>query len=890
MIIKRILLVLVIAGVAVSTRATDAQLRLMPVADQAGRVGLGLVLRRLNTVGIFMHTTAHPDDENNGLLAMFAHGQGYRTVLASATRGEGGQNEIGSELFDALSILRSEELLAAHRFDGAEQLFTRAVDFGYSFSLEETFEKWDRSEILRDFVYHIRSVRPDVMVALPPETTGGGLHHQASSRITMEAFHAAADPSRFPDQIAEGLRPWQPRKLYTMSWRGFRGGPPPPVGDGMVAVDTNVYDPLLGRTYNEIGSEARSMHKCQGMPQVLSLPGGFSPRYTLADTILPSGTSVSEQTMFDGVDTSIEGLVQYVEGPVPQSLTDGLAAIARHAASAMERFEADGAFAAVPALGSGLDAVRKLRASLATLGVSKLGAYEIEYRLAAKEAQFQQAILLAYGVRLEALADDDLVTGDQAVDLRALVANRGPDAVTLRRVAVEGLAVELAECVGQMVGPDGVANCESTATVPTDASLTGAYWSRHPEAARYVFEEDAPFGAPFRPTPFTATFELEIQGRSVTSVRPIEHRYEREIFSGEKRTELKVVPRFALRVSPEVAIIPTVGDAATGARELRVTVANHRDGRADGAVRLELPVGWTSTPTTAPVSFTREDEEQTVRFEVRPSGAAATGDYAVRAVVEASDGRFDRGYQVVEYPHTRRRHLFVAPESMIKIVEVDVARDLHVGYVMGVGDAVPEAIRQLGATVEFLDADQLAWGDLGRYDVIVTGVRAYERRSDLRAHNGRLLDYVENGGTVIVQYNKFEFNEAQYGPFPVRVGRGRVTDEAAPVEVLVPDHPVFQTPNSIDEAVWSDWVQERGLYFLDEKDDRYVDLVRIEDSFDNNRGPKLGALVEARHGRGRWLYVGLGLWRQLPAGTKGAYPLLANLLSLAKAPVGPAGQ
>ena len=220
---KRAVLTGLSVAVLCGLQPVGAQLRLTPIAGQSGDIGVGLMIRKLNTVGVFMHTAAHPDDEDNALLSMFAHGEGYRTILASATRGEGGQNEIGPELFDALSILRSEELLAAHRFDGAEQYFTRAIDFGYSFSLDETYEKWDRNEILQDFVYHIRSLRPDVIVALPPETTGGGLHHQASSRITSEAFHAAADPARFPEQIASGLRPWQPRKLYTTSWRGFRG-------------------------------------------------------------------------------------------------------------------------------------------------------------------------------------------------------------------------------------------------------------------------------------------------------------------------------------------------------------------------------------------------------------------------------------------------------------------------------------------------------------------------------------------------------------------------------------------------------------------------------------------------------------------------------------------
>jgi hypothetical protein len=246
--------------------------------------------------------------------------------------------------------------------------------------------------------------------------------------------------------------------------------------------------------------------------------------------------------------------------------------------------------------------------------------------------------------------------------------------------------------------------------------------------------------------------------------------------------------------------------------------------------------------------------------------------------------RFTSGYQVVEYPHTRRRHLINAAEATLKIIDVAVAPRLRIGYVMGVGDQVPPAIEQLGATVTFIDADGLAFGDLSRFDAIVTGVRAYERRADLRANNDRLLEYADKGGTVIVQYNKFEFNQAQYGPFPAKVSSNRVTGEQAPVQVLVPDHPVMRWPNRIGDAAWQGWVQERGLYFLGEKDAKYVDLVQLEDPFPFNKGPKRGALVEARVGKGRWMYLGLGLWRQLPAGTEGAYQLLANLLSAGKAP------
>ena len=280
-----------------------------------------------------------------------------------------------------------------------------------------------------------------------------------------------------------------------------------------------------------------------------------------------------------------------------------------------------------------------------------------------------------------------------------------------------------------------------------------------------------------------------------------------------------------------------------------------------------------------PVRLSREDESRTVRFSVSAGGAAA-GEYAVRAAVENGGERFERGFQVIEYPHIERRHIGRPAAGTFKIVDVAIAPDLVVGYIEGVGDAVPPAIEQLGAQLEFIDADDLAWGDLSRFDVIVTGVRAYERRQDLRANNDRLLEYADNGGTVIVQYNKFEFNQAQYGPYPAVVSRNRVTDESAPITILANDHSVFAWPNPVGAATWDHWVQERGLYFLGDRDERYADLVELEDTFEYNPGLKRGALVEAQPGRGRWIYVGLGLWRQLPAGTTGAYALLANLLSL----------
>jgi alpha-galactosidase-like protein len=297
-------------------------------------------------------------------------------------------------------------------------------------------------------------------------------------------------------------------------------------------------------------------------------------------------------------------------------------------------------------------------------------------------------------------------------------------------------------------------------------------------------------------------------------------------------------------------------------------------------VTLNLPDGWTANPADQTVKFTREDESQTVRFAVRPAANAAPGEYQVTAAVSSDGQTYSRGYQVIEYPHIRRQHIYDAARTTTKVIDVKVASGLTVGYIAGVGDQVPPAIEQLGVKVEMIGPDDLAWGNLSRFQTIVTGVRAYERRADLRANNSRLLDYVHDGGTLIVQYNKFEFNAAQYGPYPAKVTTDRVTDEHAPVKVVAPNDPIFNVPNKLTAAAWDNWVQERGLYFLADHDSRYRDLVSLEDPFPNNAGEKSGALVAAPFGKGRWVYVGLGLWRELPAGVDGAYQLLANLISI----------
>ena len=894
-------------AVAPGARLLRAQSRLTYslVSTDSGHVALGLALRKLSVSGTFMQAPAHPDDETNSLFAYFGYGLGLRVIDLQNNRGDGGQNEIGPELFHDIAVLRTSELLAAHRIDGAEQFFTRAIDYGYSFDPHEVIAKWGEKDIVGDYVRLIRTLRPDVVVTMNIQGRGGDRAHEATTLLTREGYLAAADPDRYPDQIAEGLRPWQPKKLYFSA--GFRGPRAPARGAGsappehapkvkLTPVNTGAYDPLLGRTYQEIGTDARSFHKCQGMGSFLpALPGAVPERgrgsggYQLMETSIPGERDKEEKSLFDGIDTSLTSIAQYAGPNPPEALTSALAAILADARQAQSTFAAGNDAAIAAPVEAGLTGIRALRAKLGAMHVSDAALYEVDFRLNLKERDYEDALIAAHGLTFDALADDGLVIAGQPIKLSIRAQNHGASEVAVTAVTTAGFSSP-GNCSPGSVKANAAFTCNVDAHIPGDAKPTTPYfndnyWNHPQNHAIQIFAPDVPFGVPFAPTPFRVTFHLKAGGVEIARELPVQFRYVKDPFVGEKRTELNVVPAFSVAISPSLMVIPASAPPSGRPlqRELHVSITNGSKGAAQVKLTLDLPQGWHSVPSSVPIHFTHEDESVSARFQITAPTHVRTGEYLLRAVASSPTTPnvvFDSGYQEIEYPHVERRQVIKPAETSLKVIDVKTVPNLNVGYIDGVGDQVPAALEQLGARVRFIDHDELAWGDLSQYDAIITGVRAYERRADLRAYNRRLLDYANRGGTVIIQYNKMEFNQANYGPYPAKVSANRVSDENVPVKVLAPDDRVFNFPNKIGPAAWAGWVQERGLYFLGEKDKRYIDLVSMTDSFKDNPGEKLGSMVEAKTGKGRWIYLGLSLWRQLPAGTEGAYQLLANLISL----------
>jgi LmbE family N-acetylglucosaminyl deacetylase len=864
--------------------AAPAPAQLVPVAQGTGANGLGLALRRLPVTGRVLYVTAHPDDEHNGVQVRLSRGLGLHVGLLTLTRGEGGQNEIGPELGEALGVLRTEELAAAHRFDGVEQLFGRAYDFGYSFSVDETFKRWGREETLGDIVRALRSFRPDVVLTLPLEAAGGGMHHQAAAQLAREAFRAAADPGRFPDQVAAGLRPWQARKLY----QGGVGGGSDALPGSAIVVPTGTFDPLLGSSWQQFGILARAMHRCQGVSQMRADPLVGEGTYSLVESQPPVGEGQGD--ILDGVDASLRGLLSLVPAGVATSpsLAREMRALADHVADAVATFDPGDLGKTTTPLAAALESVSRLRGPIEG-SLSEDARFDLDHRLDQKEHDILDALALAQGLALDAISEQGDVAPGESFSIAATIANQGTRLVTLRDLTLvvpEGWGVERVAGEAGLLLPGKTAHFRFQARVGEGAPPSRPYWHRPKDSDRYALDLPALEGLPWAPPHVKAVLRYATDGGVAASLEaPATFRYEGRWVGGEKQKVVNVVPAVSLRISPEVAVVPLA--AVQRRREFRVTVVAGAAGVTSATVRLAAPSGWRVEPREATVSVAERGQERVVAFQVLPPPSAGTAEARLGAVVTVGGKEYTEGYRAVAYDHIQERHVFREASARVVPVDVRVGAQVQVGYVTGTGDDVAQAISALGVPVTLLGEADLAAGDLSRFTTIVTGVRAYQVRRDLRAANARLLRYVEAGGNLVVQYNRLDFNqgaaESPFAPYPgFSITGSRVTDETAAVRTRSRDT-VLEAPNLIGPSDWQAWVQERGLQFAQVRDPRYKDLLASTDPFLLNPGEKTGILVVAVVGKGTWTYTGLSLFRQLPAAVPGAYRLLANLISRPRA-------
>jgi LmbE family N-acetylglucosaminyl deacetylase len=788
-------------------------------------------LDRLGSTGRVLYVAAHPDDENTRLMAYLANGRHLAAAYLAMTRGGGGQNLIGAEQGDLLDVIRTEELLAARRIDGAQQRFTRMRDFGYSKTAAETLALWDHDEALADVVWVIRTFQPDVIVTRFDENPPNHGHHTASAILAREAFAAAADPQRFPGQLKDGVKPWQAERLFRNQGL-WRGDPPP---EGALRLNVGAYDPRLGLGYGELAALSRSQHRSQGF----GVPG---QRGEILEYFVPlAGSKPPGDDILGGLDLTWNRF-----GPAAAPL---IAALDRARAT----LERDAPERAIPAL---LDAHRALDA---------LPAADVRVRDA--RAALEHLVASAAGLFLRATAPTPTAAPGSEVKLELEVALGRPAAVVLQRIEFPyapplepGAALAAGE---RRTFPQAV-------RLPADAPVSVPYWLAAPGTrGRQAVTDPRLIGEPLGPPPLAVTARFRLGERELSIAVPVEHAAVDPVL-GERLRPFVIVPPATVTPAREATMVVN-GRPATVA----VRVRAGRDA-LEAEVSLPLPAGWKAEPAAQPVKLAKAGDEATVAFTVTaPAGAAPIE----AAPVLAADGRrWSLAESTIDYPHVPVQ--LVLQPATLRLAPLSVQLPPGaIGYIPGSGDSVAEDLASIGATVAVLDEETVRDGDLSRYAAIVVGIRAYNTRPWLRAAHPRLMAFVEQGGTLVAQYstnNRLAPMESQIGPYPFEISRDRVTDETAAVALLAPGDPALRAPNALGEADFAGWVQERGIYFAAKWDERYTPLFAIADPGEE---PLKGSTIVARLGKGRFVYTGLAFFRQLPAGVPGAYRLFANLLA-----------
>jgi len=789
---------------------------------------LAHALDRLANTARVLYIAAHPDDENTRLLAYLVNQRHVTSAYLSITRGGGGQNLIGSEQGELLGVIRTEELLAARRLDAAEQRFTRMRDFGYSKSADETLAIWDHEEALADVVWAIRRFRPDVIITRFDTTPPNHGHHTASAILAREAFVAAADRKRFPDQLERGVDTWQAeRLLHNLStWR------PVTIPDNALVLDVGGYDPRLGLSFGELAARSRSQHKSQGF-------GRAGERGEVLEHLAPIAGSIPEHDLLEGIDSTWARF-----GAAARPLVAALVA----ARASLDR---DHPEVALPAL-------LAARAALADLPD------DVRVRDASDAADDLIAGCIGLFVRANAAAPSAVPGGDVAVTLEIMA--RRPSSARLVSVSFPSGPVEP---VDEPLTAERLVAIERTIGLATGVAVSAPYWlAREPEPGRYVVDDATMLDLPRAPQPLTVGLELRFGEQVVAVHAPIVHAWADRVH-GERERRFLVQP--PVTVTPlRDAILAVNGEPGVLALRLRAAAP------LEGVLDIPLPDGWEAQPASLPVKFAAAGEEQVVRIAVR--APAATAEVELRPRVTVAGRTWSYREDTIDYAHIPMQQVF--RPAVVRAATLQLVRgDGRIGYVEGSGDTIAADLAHVGYQIEPIDDATLTAGDLSGYAAILVGIRAYNTRGALKRAHARLMQYAADGGTVVVQYNthsEWDPLTTPIGPYPLTLGRGRVTDESATMAAVDSAATVLRHPNRLDPADFEGWVQERGLYFAETWDERYVPVFAVHDPTEE---PLLGGVLIAPHGNGRYIYTGLAFFRQLPAGVPGAYRLLANLLA-----------
>jgi LmbE family N-acetylglucosaminyl deacetylase len=861
-------LFLIVFTLCATAQQVESRAAGVPLSQDTGAAGLRQMLVRLHTTARFMHTTAHPDDEDGGLLTLESRGKGSSTLLFTITRGEGGQNKIGGNFFDELGVLRTLELLASDEYYGTEQRFSHAADFGYSKNAAETFERWKGHDVpLGDLVRVIRTFRPDILVSrFQGSSRDGHGHHEASGILTREAFRAAADPKRFPEQIKEGLLPWQAKKLYV----GNRGGE-----DYTVRYDTGQNDPALGMSYREFAMQGLHHQLSQGADAYHVSPGQFFTAYKLVDSVIPNTTDANghEQDFFDGIDTTVVGLAKRLPEasrgkltflpPMLKDIQDGIDS-ARLAAAK------DPQSAAEPLL-KALLATNELITKLQSAELGEPAKTELLTDLATKREQLQEAARLALSMQVVARVDynsasEIVVPGQNFTASVRVPSVAGVEITGVRLKVPEGWEAKPPMHIGD--------EYRFEVSVPMRAQYTAPYYHRDDPETDTIYRLDDPeyVTLPLTPAPVHVAVRYSYRGLEGTTsavLTAITKRNDKEAI-----VPVAVAPAVAEVILPPTLVIPQDRQQPVeGTIRVHSNIGNLKD--ADLALHAES--GWRVAPAEQTIAILDRGAEKTFKFNLL-TGGAEEGRYQLRASLKYKGQEFDQGYSVVTREDLGTGYYYQPAFERLSVVNVKVPDNLTVGYIMGAGDNIPAVLKQVGMTVKVITPEELASGDLQHYGTIVVGIRAYDTREDVRKNNQRLLDYCSKGGTLVVQYNASvaDFNAGKYAPYAAELGRERVSDENAPVEILDPGDDIFDFPNQITARDFDGWVQERGLNFMKSWESRFVPLISSQDP---GEAPRKGGLLRAPYGKGTYIYTGYSFFRQLPYGVPGAVRLFVNIVS-----------